>query len=76
MDAIKKWREDELIKQGCEHEFNHFRFTALDKVQCVDQKTGQVKVLEELAIDPSTLFLMPVMYKPFADEPDTLLWKP
>jgi hypothetical protein len=76
MDTIKKWCEDELIKQGYEHEFNLFRFTTLDQVQRIDPKTGQVKVSEEVAIDPRTFFLTPVMHKPFAEEPDTLLWKP
>ena len=76
METIKKWCEDELIKQGLEHEFNLFRFTTLDQVQRTDTKTGQVKVSEELAIDPATFFLTPVMEKPFHKEPDTLLWKP
>ena len=76
MRTIKKWCEDELIKQGLEHEFNLFRFTTLGQVQRPDPKTGQVKVVEELAIDPFTFFLTPVVYKPFDKEPDTLLWKP
>jgi hypothetical protein len=76
MRTIKKWCEDELVKQGLEHEHNLFRFTTLSQVQRADPRTGQVKLSEELAIDPFTFFLTPVMDKPFTTEPDTLLWKP
>lgn len=76
MRTIKKWCEDELIKQGLEHKFNLFRFTTLDQVQRPGPKTEQVKVVEELAIDLFTFFLTPIVYKPFATEPDTLLWRP
>ena len=47
----------------------------VDQVQRTDNKTGQIKVSEELAIDPATFFLTPIAYKPFDKEPDTLLWK-
>lgn len=76
MQTIRKWCEEELIKQGLEHEFNLFRFVTVDQMARTDKKTGQVKVSEELAIDPYTFFLTPIAYKPFEKEPDTLLWKP
>ncbi len=76
MKTIKKWCEDELMEQGLEHEFNLFRFTYLEQVTEINQTTGEVKKREELAIDPKTFFLSPIWYKPFHQEPDTLLWKP
>ena len=75
MQTIRKWCEDELLKQGFAHENNLFRFMTVDQVQRTDNKTGQVKVSEELAIDPAMFFLSPIAYKPFDKEPDTLLWK-
>lgn len=76
MQTIKKWCEDELREQGLEHEFNLFRFTYVEPITELNQTTGEVKKREALAIDPTTLFLSPVWYKPFHTEPDTLLWKP
>ncbi len=76
MYTLRKWCEDELAEQELEHEFNLFRFTTLDQVKRVDKKTGQVKVSEELAIDPYTFFLTAHAYMPFQEQPDTLLWKP
>ncbi len=76
MNTIRKWCEDELAEQELEHEWNLFRFTTLDQVMRTDKKTGQVKKSEELAINPYTLFLTAVAYKPFHEAPDTLLWKP
>ncbi len=73
--TIQRWCEEELSKQGLEYENNLFRFTAVDQVVRTENKTGKVKISEELAIDPLTFFLTPVMYKPFETEADTLLWK-
>lgn len=76
MNTIRKWCEDELLEQGLEHEFNLFRFTSVEQVTEVNKETGEVKKREALAIDPKTLFLSPVWYKPYHAEPDILLWKP
>jgi hypothetical protein len=76
MNNIRKWCEDELLEQGLEHEFNLFRFTSVEQVTEVSKTTDEVKKREALAIDPKTFFLSPIWYKPFQEEPDTLLWKP
>lgn len=72
LTTIRKWCEDELMEQDLAHEFNLFRFTRVDHV--VDSDTGKVR--EQLAVDPKDLFLSPGAYRPFQEEPDTLLWKP
>ncbi len=74
--TIRKWCEDELLGQELEHEFNLFRFVTLAQVSHTDEGSGRVKKSEELAIDPYRFFLTAVAYKPFHEEPDTLLWKP
>ncbi|GHO85191.1 hypothetical protein KSZ_31970 [Dictyobacter formicarum] len=68
---LRHWCEEVLREQHFEQEQNLFRFTSIS--QQTDQDTGSIR--EELAISP-TLFVQPVWYKPFEEEPDTLLWKP
>ena len=64
MNTIRKWCEDELMEQELEHEFNLFRFVTVDQVKRIDEKTGNVKLSEELAINPYELFLTQRAYKP------------
>lgn len=61
---------------SCPHEKSRRIFAFVEPVTEVNSTTGEVKKREALAIDPKTLFLSPIWYKPFQKEPDTLLWKP
>jgi len=70
--TIRKWCEDELEEQHLEHEYNLFRFTKVDHV--IDSDTGKIR--EALAVEPHNLFLSPVAYRPFQEQPSILLWKP
>ena len=74
--TLRKWCEEELAEQELDHEYNLFRFTLLEQVKMVEKNTGKEKISEELAIDPFTFFLTPVVYLPYHREPDTLYWKP
>lgn len=75
LSTLLRWCEDVLSENDLEHEFNLFRFITVDPVIEKDAKTGKEKRLEALNADPNRLFLAPVAYKPFHEEPDTLLWK-
>jgi hypothetical protein len=74
--TLRKWCEDELLEHDLEHEHNLFRFTSLNQVEEIDKRIGEAGKREELDIDPYKLFLSPVWYKPFHEEPETLLWRP
>ncbi len=76
VNTLRKWCEDELEEQGVEDAFDLFRFVLAEHVVKVDKKTGKEKITDELDIDPYDFFLTASAYKPFADELDTLLWKP
>ena len=56
---MQEWCEQELKQQRLEHEANLFRFTALPEGE----------------LDPKQVFCEPGWYKPYEDEPVSLLWK-
>lgn len=76
MRTIKKWCEEELLAQRLDHEANLFRFVTLPHVIDIDKNTGEQKERDELEVNPVGLLLSSVAYKPYADAPGTLLWKP
>src|SRR5947209_4232169 len=71
----RRMRSSSVSPPLCAREQNLFRFVMSNQGTRRDIKTGQGKISKELAIDLTTFFLTPIAYKPFAPEPDTLLWK-
>ena len=72
--TMLEWCEKELQQQRLDQDANLFRFCALPREVTIDPKTRLEQIT--LKLDPTTVFLYPIWYRPYDDTPAPLLWKP
>ncbi len=70
MRTLRRWCEEELLEQQLDQEANLFRFTTLTYHQAQARK-----YTPPASLDPYELFLKPIWFAPYQQEPTILLWK-